>query len=248
MVKINEEEQIIDIDENEFEKVFTDDIRTVIRIIRKYGFDIRVVGGAVRDFLRGIVPRDIDFATDADPNELIYILQKEGIEFISDGIEHGTIKAKFGNDKIDITSISYKLNNSNNKITIKKFMSWEEDAFSRDLTINSMSMNLNGKIYDYTNGIFDLKHQIIRMLPDTKKLLRNNPHLILRWFKAIGYFENPKWPKEDFKVIKTNIDCVQSIKDDKKTSKELNAIKSGINGERIIRLMKRLGVFNYINI
>ena len=51
------------VDMDTFSKVFTKDIRKTIETIRKYGFDIRVVGGAVRDFLLGKLPRDVDFAT-----------------------------------------------------------------------------------------------------------------------------------------------------------------------------------------
>ena len=53
---LREEEHIKDIDANEFAKVFTPEIKQVIKVIREYGFDLRVVGGAVRDFLRGQSP------------------------------------------------------------------------------------------------------------------------------------------------------------------------------------------------
>ena len=90
----------------QFEKLFDDDVKSVANAVRKYGFDLRVVGGAVRDFLLGKKPRDIDFATNADPAELILIFDLEGIAYDAKGISHGTVKAVFGDEKVDVTSIT----------------------------------------------------------------------------------------------------------------------------------------------
>ena len=65
-------------------------LRKVAAVLKKYGFDVRVVGGAVRDFIIGKPARDIDFATDADPSELIYIFNLENIPHDDKGIGHGT--------------------------------------------------------------------------------------------------------------------------------------------------------------
>lgn len=245
---LNEKEQTINIDQKEFEKVFTTNIRKVISAVRKYGFDIRVVGGAVRDFIIGKSPRDVDFATDADPSELIYVFQLEGIEFDAKGISHGTIKAKFGDDKIDVTSISYKLTKSNNKISVKRSMDWETDAKHRDLTINSLSLDLNGKIHDYVNGLDDLKNQIIRFNDNSVSKFKNDPHLIMRWFKALGFFKDPKWPIKDWKNIKDNMVLLSKIKDDEKTQKELTSIMRGQNSATVLRLMCKNGADQYLDL
>jgi len=245
---LREEEHIKDIDRVEFEKVFTPDIKRIINIIRRYGFDIRVVGGAVRDFLLQHPPRDVDFATNADPSELIYMLQLEGIEFDSKGISHGTIKAKFGDDKIDITSISYKLSIVDDQIKITRRNSWEQDALHRDLTINSLSMDLNGRIYDYVGGLEDLANQIIRFNPSTAENIPNDPHLIMRWFKALGYFSNPKWPRKDWQAIREHIQSLQTIKDDSKTAKEITAIMQSKNAHNVLKLMCSLRASYYLDL
>ncbi len=125
---IQEDEKNLKIDQTEFEKLFTPEIKKVINIVRQYGFDIRVVGGAVRDFIRGKAPRDIDFATDADPSELIYIYQLEGIDYDAKGIGHGTVKAKLGDETIDVTSIGYKIGMNGKDVFVKRGMNWEQDA------------------------------------------------------------------------------------------------------------------------
>jgi tRNA nucleotidyltransferase/poly(A) polymerase len=238
----------LNIDTAEFERVFTPNVNKVSEILRKYGFDVRVVGGAVRDFLQGKAPRDIDFATDADPSELIYIFNLEEIEHDDWGIGHGTIKAVFGNDKIDVTSIAYKLELIDGRVRMITGQDWEQDAQHRDLTINSLSVDREGTIYDYVGGLDDLKAQIVRMNPITRDRVADDPHLIMRWFKALGQFKNTKFDKIDYQIIKKSMPLLQNIKGEEKTDREMASILTSKNGQKIIRLMCNMGAEKYLGI
>lgn len=245
---LREEEHIKDIDANEFAKVFTPEIKQVIKVIREYGFDLRVVGGAVRDFLRGQSPRDVDFATDADPSELIYMLQLAGIDFNTSGIRHGTIKAIFGDYKVDISSLAFRIKVANNAMKIDKSTSWEQDAMRRDLTINSLSMDLNGRIYDYVGGLEDLHNHILRFNKVIPATIPDDPHLMMRWFKALGYFDDPKWPSKDLDAIKKNLPLLAKIKNDSKTAKEMTSILSSPRAKNIVKMMCKLDANRYLDL
>lgn len=247
-MNIFEEEIIQPIDIAEFERVFTPEIREVIAAIRKYGFDLRVVGGAVRDFLLGQKPRDIDFVTDADPAELILIFDLEGIQYDAGGINHGTIKAVYGEDKVDVTSIAYKIDVENNKMRVIKGRSWEEDAAGRDLTINSMSLDTDGNIHDYLDGIEDLKNQIVRLNPSQYQKIRKQPEIIMRWFKALTVFDNPKWPQKDYNFIRKHLPLLANIREDSRVAKILGNIIAKPNGPKVIEFMCDLGINNFINL
>jgi tRNA nucleotidyltransferase/poly(A) polymerase len=238
----------VNVDFSDFEKVFTPDVKKIIEVVRKYNFDIRVVGGAVRDFINGRKPRDIDFATNAEPAELIFIFDIEGIEYDADGIEHGTIKAVFGEDKVDITSITYKMHVDNSHVAIDRNTSWEVDAKNRDLTMNSLSVDLNGTLYDYTNGIGDINNQIVRFCPNPSKKIAHDPNNILRWYKAIGYFDNPTWPKKDRAIVEKYLPLLGQIKDDKKTKYELAGFLSLKNSKKVFQLMCEMGASKYLNL
>ena len=242
------EETTLQIDQAEFEKLFTPEIKKVIEIVRQYGFDIRVVGGAVRDFILGKTPRDIDFATDADPSELIYIYQLEGIDYDAKGIGHGTVKAKFGDETIDVTSISYKIGMNGKDVYVKRGMNWEKDAESRDLTINSMSLDSNGIIHDYVDGIADLKKQIIRFNPGIADQFEDDPHLIMRWFKTLSIFDKPVWFKNDFEKIKDSMSFLSRIKSENKTERELTAIMRGKNARTVLKMMCKMGSNKYLDL
>jgi tRNA nucleotidyltransferase (CCA-adding enzyme) len=236
------------IDIETFSKIFTPDIKRTIEIIRKYGFDLRVVGGAVRDFLRGVIPRDVDFATDAEPAELIFIFDLEGIEYDATGIGHGTIKAVFGNDKIDVTSITYKMHVVGNKIKIARSKGWEFDSLRRDLTINSMSVDLHGNLYDYQNAQLDLERGLVKYCPNSQEKIDQDPLAILRWFRAMTYFDNPRWLKKDRKVIERNAEKIVDVKDDKRAKFLLSDILSSKNSKQIFELMCDTGVAQPLDI
>lgn len=247
-MNIFEEEIIRPISMEEFQQVFTPEIKQVIKIVRKYGFDIRVVGGAVRDFLLGRPPRDVDFATDADPAELILIYDLEGIPYDAGGIQHGTIKAVFGEDKIDVTSLGYAIEQKDGGMAITKAIDWEQDAQGRDLTINSLSLDLNGNIHDYVGGIQDLKDHVIRLNNSQYHKIANHPEIILRWFKAISYFADSRWPRDDFDLIKRHIQGIAELAGQEKTAKILASIRQAPNGTKIIKLMCNVGAGQYIDI
>jgi hypothetical protein len=245
---LTENLRTLNIDERQFEKVFTPEVHRVADVLRKYGFDVRVVGGAVRDFVRGREPRDIDFATDADPSELIYIFNLEHIDHDDKGIGHGTVKAVFGDDKIDVTSIAYKLEVKDGKMRIIRGQDWEQDAQHRDISINSMSIDKDGVLYDYTGALDDLRNQRVVMLPATAHKIHDDPHLIMRWFKALSYFANPHWPNADFAVIKRHMPLLSQIQGEEKTDREISSIIRSPNGQRILRLMCKLGADQYLGL
>lgn len=86
------------------------DLIEIIETLEYYGFDMRIVGGAVRDILLDNSPRDIDIATDATPDEIMFILNRMK-SVISDvdstGLEHGTIRAiTIEGNEYEITSLA----------------------------------------------------------------------------------------------------------------------------------------------
>lgn len=238
----------LDIDMDEFGRVFDANAMRVAEVLRKYGFEVRVVGGAVRDFLRGKPPRDVDFATNADPSEIIWVFNREGIEHDDWGIGHGTIKAVFGDDKVDVTSIAYKIGIRDGKVVIITDRDWEEDAKHRDLTINSMSIDDEGTLYDYTGGLEDLRNGVVRMNPHTQSAIKDDPNLVLRWFKSLGLFDHPRWPKRDYEAIRSAMPLVGEIRDEERTQRLLSSILTGKNSRRILDIMCGMGADRYLGI
>lgn len=74
-------------------------------IFEEEGFALRVVGGVVRDLLRGIQPKDIDMATTARPEVMIELLKKRAIRVVETGLQHGTITAVIDKVEYEITTL-----------------------------------------------------------------------------------------------------------------------------------------------
>ena len=78
----------------------TPELNILAEIFSKYGYEIRMAGGAVRDILMNNRPNDIDFATTATPSQMKIMFEKEGIRMLNNkGEKHGTITCRI-NDKV----------------------------------------------------------------------------------------------------------------------------------------------------
>jgi tRNA nucleotidyltransferase (CCA-adding enzyme) len=85
-----------------FQKILTNELLFLPNLFKKYNFELKIAGGAVRDLLMGKLPNDIDLATDALPNQMINIFEKEGVRVLNlKGLKHGTVPVRI-NDKVNL--------------------------------------------------------------------------------------------------------------------------------------------------
>jgi tRNA nucleotidyltransferase/poly(A) polymerase len=222
----------------------------IMKILRDHHVPTRIVGGAVRDLLLRKTPRDIDLVVDADPSEVLFLLELYGIESDVGGIAHGTVKAVFRDngrkEKIEITSLGYRIRLRDKRPLLHKAKNWSKDSAMRDLSINAMSLDLHGHIWDYQGGYKDLKQSRVRMLPDTRANIQDDPNQIMRYFKALTMFPNPRMVKSDLDWIRQHVHLLQGIEDDDRVMRNLLTIQKSPNSHRIIALMCELGIKQYI--
>uniref|UniRef100_A0A1A9VGJ8 Poly A polymerase head domain-containing protein n=1 Tax=Glossina austeni TaxID=7395 RepID=A0A1A9VGJ8_GLOAU len=137
------------LDNAQFERIIIKEVVQLREIFRKYKHELRIVGGAVRDLLRDVEPRDIDFATTANIYEMKNMFYKESIYMINlKGEKHGTVTVHMNNKNFEITTLRIKkrLEDATDPSM------WQADASKRDLTVNAMFLDFNGSLYDYFNG------------------------------------------------------------------------------------------------
>ena len=147
-------------------------------IFQENDFSIFEVGGSVRDELLGLEVFDFDFATDATPEEMIKFLPDANDTFA----KYGCIKYKGEHGRAEITTFrieeSYDDFRHPNKICFVK--SLNEDYKRRDFTINAIYKDINGKIYDPSRGVEDLKNKTLRFIGDPETRIKEDPLRILR--------------------------------------------------------------------
>ena len=89
-------------------------------VYRARGFDLRLVGGCVRDLLMGKVPHDVDLHTDATPDEQIQILDNAGVRWEPTGLSHGTVTVVLDHVGYEITSLRQDVSTDGRRATIDR--------------------------------------------------------------------------------------------------------------------------------
>ena len=129
------------------------EIEFIINAIKHAGFDARIVGGYVRDFVLGNPSSDIDIATTATPDNILRIFNNLDCKVIPTGIKHGTITVVKNSIPFEITTLRTDYTTDGRHAEVSFSYSWEKDASRRDFTFNALYMDLDGKIYDFFDGI-----------------------------------------------------------------------------------------------
>ncbi|MBX9725872.1 MAG: hypothetical protein K2X09_01290, partial [Rickettsiales bacterium] len=109
-------------------------------------------GGAVRDFLLGIEGADVDVASTLSPAQTIAIAAQQNWKAIPTGIAHGTVTLVLPNRVVEVTTLRRDVTTDGRRATVAFTEDWREDAARRDFTINALSMDSQGTIYDYFDG------------------------------------------------------------------------------------------------
>ena len=168
------------------------EVKFVIDKLKKKGFEAYIVGGCVRDFLRGVGPQDWDVATNAKPTEIgkifprSYADNKFGTVTILTGSEDPKLK------EIEITPyrIESKYTDKRHPDEIKWAKTIKEDLARRDFTVNAIAMSLSEPgtakpgIIDPFKGQKDIKNKIIRAVGNPEDRFSEDA---LRMMRAVRF-------------------------------------------------------------
>ena len=153
--------------------------QNVLRRLEAAGYEAYLVGGCVRDLLRGVAPHDIDITTSARPEEVQMLF--DGFS-IPTGLQHGTVTVREGGENFEVTTFradgAYTDHRRPDSVTFSH--SLEEDLRRRDFTVNAMAMDLRGKVYDFHGGAADLAAGIIRCVGEPAVRFEEDALRILR--------------------------------------------------------------------
>jgi poly(A) polymerase len=144
----------------------------------------RFVGGAVRDFLLGEHPDDLDLATTHRPEEVVRRLEKAGIKAVPTGIDHGTVTAISSGTVVEVTSLRADVSTDGRRATVAFTDDWSQDAGRRDFTINALYADpYSGELNDYHGGLEDLSSRTVRFIGDPLQRIAEDHLRILRYFR-----------------------------------------------------------------
>ena len=179
----------------------------VVRTLHKRGFEAYIVGGAVRDLLLGLRPKDFDVATNATPEQvkaafrrafiigrrfrIVHVVYGRGRDH--EVIEVSTFRAYLDNaaaeqvkgnertSKRQLEGIQHAVDSSGRVLRDNVWGPQDQDAARRDFTLNAMYYDPEtGNVIDYHGGIADAKKKVIRMIGDPATRYREDPVRVIR--------------------------------------------------------------------
>ena len=225
------------------------EIQSVIEKLTKKGFEAYLVGGCVRDLLRGAEPKDWDIATNAKPNEIGTVFKKS---FADNNFGTVTVLTDSKNPKlkeVEITPyrIDERYTDKRHPDAIRFAKTIEEDLARRDFTINAIAALPKGtelKIVDPYEGEKDLQKKIIRAVGDPEDRLSEDALRMMRaarFATTLGF----RVEKETAKAIQKNAPWLQAISKERIRDEFLKIIMASRAADGIV-LLRELGLSKYI--
>jgi tRNA nucleotidyltransferase/poly(A) polymerase len=167
------------------------DIIEISNAYIKSGKDIFLVGGAVRDFIQGIEPKDYDLVTNALPNESKDILKDFNVSD-EQGKNFGVLRVYTKDEPEGYEVATYRRDISkgrdtkgeDQKVQIGTDVTIKDDCMRRDLTCNAIFYDIKNKqIVDLVGGVSDIKNGIIRAVGDPMQRFVEDRLRICRIFR-----------------------------------------------------------------
>jgi poly(A) polymerase len=156
--------------------------------LQQGGYEAFIVGGAVRDLVLGIGPKDFDVATNATPDQVQKLFRKARLIGRRFQIVHVTFFGKGHPEIIEVSTFRALLDNAGDHVAesgrILRDNVWGsqgEDATRRDFSINAMYYDPSSEtVLDYHGGMADIQKKTLRMIGDPVKRYREDPIRMLR--------------------------------------------------------------------
>lgn len=185
-------------------------VRFALERLQSKGAQAYLVGGCVRDHLRGVVPHDYDLTTDAMPEEVLRFFAD--CRTVPTGLQHGTVTVLVDDMPLEITTFrvdgDYRDARHPDQVSFTK--SFREDAARRDFTVNAMGYSPTEGVVDFYGGQKDLQNRIIRTVGDAKTRFGEDALRILRAlrFSSVLDFEIEAETKQAAELLAPSLRAV----------------------------------------
>lgn len=163
-------------------------VRRILQTLDGAGFDAYLVGGCVRDLLRGVEPHDWDICTSALPEETEQCFADRRV--IKTGLKHGTVTVLEEDEPYEITTYRTEgpYSDSRRPDFVRFVPNLEEDLARRDFTMNAIAMDLQGNLRDPYGGVDDIKSRLIRCVGEPDQRFQEDGLRVMRALRFAAVF------------------------------------------------------------
>ncbi|PWG17037.1 CCA tRNA nucleotidyltransferase [Salibaculum griseiflavum] len=162
--------------------------QAVCRMLEDAGHSAFFVGGCVRNALIGAEVSDLDLSTDARPERIMALAEREGFKAVPTGLEHGTVTIVIDGQPFEITTFRRDVATDGRRATVAFADTIDADAHRRDFTMNALYADPRGIIHDPLDGLPDLRAGHVRFIDDPGQRIREDYLRILRFFRFHAWF------------------------------------------------------------
>lgn len=225
----------------------------IVEKLQRHGYEAYIVGGCLRDLLLGQKPKDFDVATNARPEQIQAIFQRQ-CRLI--GRRFRLAHIMFGRDVIEVATFranhtekhgEHQSRQSEEGMLLRDnvYGTLEQDAQRRDFTVNALYYNpKNNKLYDFFNGLSDLHAGKLRLIGEVVTRYQEDPVRMLRAIRFMAKLEM-FLDKETEKPIKQLAHLLKNIPPARLFDESLKLLQSG-NGVKTYRLLREYGLFEQL--
>lgn len=180
----------------------------IIRRLVDAGYEAYLVGGCVRDELRGAAPQDFDIATSATPDEVEKLFKKT----IGVGKQFGLMLVAEGGYQYEVATFRTDAGYSDGRRpTAVTFGTAQVDAERRDFTVNGLFLNpLTGTLHDWVGGQGDLEARRLRTIGDPAERFGEDHLRLLRAVRFAAQLDF-EIEKKTFAAVQDNSEKIQIV-------------------------------------
>lgn len=230
-----------------------DNAMKVVYRLEDAGHEGYLVGGCIRDLLRGLKPKDFDIATSAHPEEAEELFRRGRLI----GRRFKLLHVRFGREVIEVAT--FRASHEQNALGRDQartadtgmilrdnvYGTIEEDALRRDFTVNALYYDAKDhSILDFAGGYDDLKNNRLRMIGDANARYREDPVRMLRaarFAAKLGFDIEP----DTAEPIRELASLMRNVSPARLFDEVLKLLQSG-HGEASYRQLQRFGLFEFL--
>jgi tRNA nucleotidyltransferase (CCA-adding enzyme) len=219
-------------------------VRSIAARLGSAGHGAWVVGGCVRDLLRGAPVSDWDLATSAKPNEVRKLFPRT----IPTGIQHGTVTVMDGATGYEVTTLRGEgaYSDGRRPDSVHFVGSIEEDLARRDFTINAIALDpTSGVIVDPWAGVVDLEARLIRAVRDPGERFAEDGLRALRAARFVATLEMDLDPSTEA-AIGGALETLAKVSRERVLQEWQKALEKSRAPSRAFAVMRRTGMLGVV--